>query len=167
MDSDDVGTKHAFFDKAAFDRVAHDAALRRTMFMRTHPRAFLAIAGSATLLCGAALLIGAATSVTSQTNIEMAGRGYQLEARVNAATDQIEKFKSALERAPAIAPETANAIELQLRQPVYDCNQMPCSAPLQQRNYTARAQLKAILAHKTLRGVSGRPSVAHAENAIR
>ena len=165
MDSEDVGTKTPFFDNAAFDQVAHDAALRRATFMRTHPRAMLAIAGSATLLCGGALLIGVATRDTSRAHADMARRSYELEGRVNAATDQIEKFKSALERAGAIAPETASAIEQQLRQPVYDCNKTPCSASLQQRNYAVRAQLRALLAQKTLPGQAHKGALVHAADA--
>ena len=167
MDTKHAGTKNTFFDASAFDAIARDAAARRVEFMRAHPRTLLAIAGSASMVCGAALLMEIATQDARQSDVVTAGRQYRLEARINAATDQIETLKSALSGTSAISPEVARAIEQQITQPVYDCNQMPCSAALQHRNYAARAQLRSILARKRLPDEAQMPSRTEMENAIK
>ncbi len=155
MDSEDLNRKDAFFDRMAFDRLAQVAKQRRARFLEKSPRSTFALLGSIALICGAGLLIGIG-SRDSLTKNEMASVGYDSEARVTAATDQIERFRSALESASALSPQTAREIEQQIGRPDYDCNRTPCSALLQHRNYVARSQLKALLAQKTLPDRSGK-----------
>jgi hypothetical protein len=150
MDKKSLTRSDAFIDKVAFDRLAHDAKQRRALFMRETPQAMLALMGIVALISVAGSLIGIASREMGPAQNEMAGSGHETEAQVNAATDQMERFASLLEMGGALTPEAAKTIHQKIAQPIYDCNRMPCSAPLQHRNYLARAHLKALLARRTL-----------------
>ncbi len=140
----------AFFDKAAFDQIKRNATQRRVFFLKKNPQVTAALAASIIFVCGAGLLLAAGSRDTNMTDQRTATVGFDSEAQVAAATNEISKINTLLESVKAISPDIALSIEQQLRQPAYDCNQMPCSAPLQERNYVARSQLRELLAQKTL-----------------
>ena len=150
MGKQDQTRSDSFFEHAAFDQLVQDARQRRAFYLKRNPVAILALVGSSVvLICGASLL-ASVTSRHTGPNFQLAGSGYESEARVSAATDQIETLKSTLESVSAVAPEVAREIKQQIGQAAYSCSQTPCSAPLQQRNYVARSQLIALLVKKTL-----------------
>jgi hypothetical protein len=149
-----------FFDKAAFDQLKRNATQRRVLFLKKNPQVTAALAASIILVCGAGLLFAAASRETNKTDQQTASVSFDSEARVAAGTDEIIKINTLLQSVKAIPPDVARSIEQQVRQPAYDCNQMPCSAPLQYRNYVARSQLRELIAQKTL-GDQAQHAVAH------
>ncbi len=150
MNGEERGKCEVFFDRDAFERIAENAKEKRASFGRRNPRFVLVLLGAMVLISGTGLLVSSPSRDTNIPDKYSASAEYFSEAQVNAATDEIERIKSALERVSAVPPDIVNAIEQEIRQPAYDCNQMPCSAPLQHRNYAARSQLTALLARKAV-----------------
>jgi hypothetical protein len=109
---------------------------------------------------GAGLLLAAASRDTKMTNKQTATVSFDSEARVSAGTDEISKINTLIQTVKSIPPDVARSIEQQVHQPAYDCNQMPCSVPLQHRNYVARSQLRKLIAQKT-QGDQAQHAAAH------
>jgi hypothetical protein len=160
MATEQLDRPGAFFDKAAFDELKRNATKRRVLFFKKNSQVTAALAASIILLCGAGLLFAAASREKNITDQQTATVSFDSEARVAAGTDAITKINTLLRSVKAIPSDVARSIEQQVRQPAYDCNQMPCSAPLQHRNYVARSQLRELIAQKTL-GDQAQHAVAH------
>ncbi len=150
----------AFFDKAAFDQLKRNATQRRAFFLKKNPQLTAVLAVSIVFVCGAGLLLAAASRDKKMTDQQTATVSFDSEARIAAGTDEITRINTLLRSVKAIPPDVARSIEQQIRQPAYDCNQMPCSVPLQERNYVARSQLRELIAQKTV-GNQVQHAVAH------
>ena len=138
-------------DRNSFERIALQARVQRANFLRANPKAVLVMVSSVGLVCIIALgLVPASKTDRQITSEAVAQMESQSTARTVLATDQIEKFTAILERAKAIGPNEAREIIQLVRQPIYDCNQVACSAALEQRNHLARSKLKSQLARKAL-----------------
>ena len=138
-------------DRNSFERIALHAKVQRANFLRANAGFAFVMAGSIGLACIIALeLIPASMTDHQKTSEAVAQMESQSMNRTVLATDQIEKLTAILERATAIGPNEAREIIQLIRQPIYDCNQIACSAELEQRNHLARSKLKSQLARKAL-----------------
>ena len=138
-------------DRSSFERIALQAKVQRANFLRTNAGFALVMAAS----IGLAGVIALELIPTSMTDHQGTSEAVaQMESvstdRTILATNQIEKLTEILERATAIGPNEAREIIQLIRQPIYDCNQVACSAEIEQRNRLARSKLKSQLARKAL-----------------
>ena len=133
---------HSLVDKMNFEGIAHQAKVQRAEFLRKNPEVILAMSGFAGLICAIGLFFAPTEAGNKIEN--------RSEVRTSTATAQIEKINALLEGVHAIGPNPAHEIAQLVHQPIYDCNQVPCSSSLQRRNYLAKSKLQVILAQKAL-----------------
>jgi hypothetical protein len=133
---------HCLVDKTNIEGIALQAKVQRAEFIRKNPEVMLAMSGFAGLICALGLFFAPTEAGSRMEN--------QSEVRTSIATAQIEKINTLLERENAIGSNPAHEIAQLIHQPIYDCNQVPCSSSLQRRNYLAKSKLEVILARKAL-----------------
>ena len=125
--------KHeALFERTSIERIWEQAKNARSTFLKQNSIAVLAPAGAS--MVAVAMVVGIILEPA-------VGRQQILEATI-----RMERLAARLGHVQTVPPETARQVNQLMHRPQYDCDKAVCTADLNRRNRSARAQLQDVLA---------------------